>query len=78
MKGREVHIMSFNAEKLLLLSADMECFMHRNDRLGAMVESVCEDELFEDELEYVAAATAVPSFEVFMRQFQDRKRHRSD
>lgn len=65
-----------NAEKLLRLSADMEKFMHRDDRLGRMVESVCDDELFEDDLTFVAAATAIPSFDSFLKQVNDRRKEK--
>ena len=64
--------MSTNAEKLLRLTADMERFMHTDDKLGQMVEMACDNELFEDDLLFVAAAASVPSYEGFMRQMNAR------
>ena len=66
--------MSTKVERLLKLTADMESFIHTNDALGKLVDSVGEDELSEFELSLVAAATATPSYASFLREAEARKK----
>lgn len=74
LNGKEVGAVDINVEKLLNLNADMERFMHLDDRLGQMIEEVCNDELFEADLTFVAAATNAPDYEIFINRINDRHR----
>ena len=67
--------MSNNIERLLNLTADMESFIHSNDALGKLVDSIADDELSEFELSFVSAATATPSYASFLREAEARKKN---
>ena len=68
--------MKNNVERLLTLAADMESFIHIDDALGELVESVSNDELSEFELSFVSAAAATPSYTAFLREAEARKQKR--
>lgn len=58
--------MSRKIEDLLQLAADTQTFYPHKDALTACVERCGGDELSMDELDFVAAAASVPSYQAFL------------
>lgn len=61
--------MAKKAERMLHLAADMQRFTKQDDQLEKMTAAI-EEELSEDELDFVAAAASTPSFAEFLKRHQ--------
>ena len=61
--------MAKNLEDLLNVTADMESFYARGDKLSDWIAQHGEGELSEDELTFVAAAGTRPSYQAFLEKY---------
>ncbi len=57
-------------DNLLTVAADMESFAPVGDRLTQWAESYADDELSEDDLDFVAAAGSGQSYAAFLERFR--------